>query len=65
MVRVTGALCAWLAIFCSPAFAAAPCWLPPMAVLANQTVQRDMLVVSGKPCSLVSFDLPDRCIPPI
>jgi hypothetical protein len=53
MIRVAGALCAWLTIFCNPAFAAARCWLPPMAILANQTTQRDMLVVSGKPCSLV------------
>jgi hypothetical protein len=53
MTRVARVLCAWLTIFCSPAFAAAPCWVPPTPVLANQTVQRQMLVVSGKPCSMV------------
>jgi len=53
MIRVAGALCGWLTIFCSHASAAAPCWLPRMGLLPDQTVQRDMLVVSGKPCSLV------------
>ena len=53
MIRVAGVLCACLTIFCSPAVAAPPCWLPPKPVLPNQTTQRDMLVVSGKPCGLV------------
>jgi len=52
MIRAAGVVCVWLSIFCSPAFAAT-CWLPPVRPLANQTIQRDMLVVSGKRCSLV------------
>jgi hypothetical protein len=52
MIRAAGVLCIWLSIVCSPAFAAT-CWLPPMRPLPDQTIQRDMLVVSGKRCSLV------------
>jgi hypothetical protein len=52
MIRAAAVLCAWLSIVCSPAFAAS-CWLPLVRPLANQTVKRDMLVVSGKRCSLV------------
>ena len=58
MIRIAGVLCVGLTTFCSPAFAAGPCWLPPMPVLPNQTTQRQMLVVSGKPCSLVVYSSP-------
>jgi hypothetical protein len=51
MIKAVGGLCVWLSIVCSPAFATT-CWVPRERPLANQTVQRDMLVVSGKRCSL-------------
>ena len=57
MTRAAGTLCVWLTIFCSPALATS-CWVPAARTLANQTVQRDMFVVSGKPCSLVVFRSP-------
>jgi hypothetical protein len=57
MIRAAAVLSAWLSIVSSPAIAAS-CWLPPVRPLANQTVQRDMLVVSGKRCSLVVLRSP-------
>jgi hypothetical protein len=57
MIRAAAVLCVWLSFVSSPALAAS-CWLPPVAPLANQTVQRDMLVVSGKRCSLVVLRSP-------
>ena len=53
MIRIAAVLCALSTIFGGPAFAAAPCWVPAVRALPNQTLQRDMLVVSGKSCTLV------------
>jgi hypothetical protein len=53
MTRVAGLLCIWLMVLCtSPAFAT-NCWAPTARILANETVQRTMQVVSGRRCSLV------------
>jgi hypothetical protein len=52
MFRAAVVLCVWLSFVCTPAFATS-CWTPTTRILANQTVQRDMFLVSGKRCSLV------------
>jgi hypothetical protein len=53
VIRAAAVWCVWLSIVCSPAWSAS-CGAPHTKLLANQTVQRDLFVVSGKPCDIVA-----------